>query len=210
MPFVFPAALTIRPQKILVAGTSGAGKTTLAGRIGRLLEIEHTELDSLFHGPDWIPLDSFETEVRRFSSEPTWVTEWQYGAVRRLLAERADLMLWLDLPRRTVMRQVITRTVRRRLQREVLWNRNMEPPLHTILFDPDHVVRWGLAKRWTQRRANGHGSCRCAVVADSSASRSRRDRGCARSPQPSALRSFELGEIPGRRLQTSDGFAASR
>ena len=51
MPFVDPAALTIRPQKILVAGTSGAGKTTLAGRIGRLLEIEHTELDSLFHGP---------------------------------------------------------------------------------------------------------------------------------------------------------------
>lgn len=97
MPFVDPAALTIRPQKILVAGTSGAGKTTLAGRIGRLLEIEHTELDSLFHGPDWIPLDSFETEVRRFSSEPAWVTEWQYGAVRRLLAERADLMLWLDL-----------------------------------------------------------------------------------------------------------------
>jgi adenylate kinase family enzyme len=142
VPFVDPASLTTRPQKILVAGTSGAGKTTLAGRIGQLLGIEHTELDSLFHGPDWVPLESFETEVRRFSSEPAWVTEWQYGAVRELLAERADLMLWLDLPRRTVMRQVITRTVRRRLQREVLWNRNMEPPLHTILFDPDHVVRW--------------------------------------------------------------------
>lgn len=157
MPFVDPASLTTRPQKILVAGTSGAGKTTLAGRIGQLLGIEHTELDSLFHGPDWVPLESFETEVRRFSSEPAWVTEWQYGAARELLAERADLMLWLDLPRRTVMRQVITRTVRRRLQREVLWNRNMEPPLHTILFDPDHVVRWA----W---RSDGRNVGRMATV----------------------------------------------
>ncbi|MFE4499361.1 AAA family ATPase [Rhodococcus sp. NPDC056743] len=150
MPFVDPTALTIRPQKILVAGTSGAGKTTLAGRIGQLLEIEHTEMDSLFHGPDWTPLESFETEVRRFSSEPAWVAEWQYGAVRGLLAERADLMLWLDLPRRTVMRQVITRTVRRRLRREVLWSGNIEPPLHTVLFERDHIVRWA----WRTDRRN--------------------------------------------------------
>ncbi|XGU21545.1 AAA family ATPase [Rhodococcus sp. 3Y1] len=156
MPFVDPAALTIRPQKILVAGTSVPERRLSPVESGGF-EIEHTELDSLFHGPGWIPLDSFETEVRRFSSEPAWVTEWQYGAVRRLLAERADLMLWLDLPRRTVMRQVITRTVRRRLQREVLWNRNMEPPLHTILFDPDHVVRWA----W---RTDGRNEERMATV----------------------------------------------
>ena len=57
----------------------------------------------------------------------------------------------------------------------------------------------GLADRRTQRGANGHGLGRCAVVADSSAAQSRRDRGCARSPRSSALRSSELGEIPGRR-----------
>lgn len=62
------------------------------------------------------------------------VTEWQYGVVRDQLADRADLVVWLDLPRRSVMRQVVTRTVRRRFRREVLWNGNIEPPLHRILF----------------------------------------------------------------------------
>lgn len=80
-------------------------------------------------------------DVEAFSARSRWVTEWQYGLVRDLLAERADLLVWLDLPRRTVMRQVMCRTLRRRLRREVLWNGNTEPPLYTILTDREHVVR---------------------------------------------------------------------
>jgi adenylate kinase family enzyme len=127
---------------VLVAGTSGAGKTTLARRVAEVLGVPHVEIDGLFHGPGWTPREEFVADVERFSSEPAWVTEWQYGAVRALLAERADLLVWLDLPRRTVLRQVLVRTVRRRLRRERLWHGNVEPPLRTVLTDPDHVVRW--------------------------------------------------------------------
>jgi adenylate kinase family enzyme len=131
-----------RPHRILVAGTSGAGKTTLASRIGRALQITHTEIDALFHGPDWVPRATFVADVERLTAEPEWVTEWQYGVVRGLLADRADLLVWIDLPRRTVMRQVIARTLRRRWHRAVLWNGNVEPPLHTVFTDPEHIVRW--------------------------------------------------------------------
>ena len=131
-----------RPHRVIVAGTSGAGKTTLASRIGRTLGIPCTELDSLFHGPDWVPRESFEGDVKRFTAEPEWVCEWQYGLIRSLLADRADLMVWLDLPRRTVMRQVIVRTVRRRLRREPLWNGNVEGPFYTFFTDRDHIIRW--------------------------------------------------------------------
>jgi adenylate kinase family enzyme len=131
-----------RPGRVLVAGTSGSGKTTLAARIGVVLGIEHTEIDSLFHGPDWTERESFVADVHRFSAEPTWVTEWQYGVVRQHLLERADLMIWLDLARRTVIRQVTWRTLVRRLHRQELWNGNVEPPLWTILTDSEHIVRW--------------------------------------------------------------------
>jgi len=131
-----------RPRRVLVAGTSGSGKTTLAGRVAEILDVPHVEIDGLFHGPAWTPRASFEADVDTFSSRPGWVTEWQYGAVRALLAERADLMVWLDLPRSRVMRQVIRRTVARRLHREQLWNGNVEGPLWTIFTEPDHIVRW--------------------------------------------------------------------
>lgn len=142
-----------RPTRIVVAGTSGSGKTTLSGRLAAVLGTEHTEIDALYHGPSWIPRESFESDVDAFSSRESWVTEWQYGLVRDRLADRADLMVWLDLPRSTVMRQVIARTVRRRLRREVLWNGNIEAPLHRIFVERDHIVRWAwTTHRTTQRK----------------------------------------------------------
>lgn len=40
------------------------------------------------------------------------------------------------------MRQVIRRTLRRRLRREELWNGSFEPALWTAFREPDHIVRW--------------------------------------------------------------------
>jgi len=81
-------------------------------------------------------------DVAAFAAEPAWVTEWQYGIARPLLLSRADLLVWLDLPRAVVMRRVVGRTVHRRLTRTALWNGNLEPSLFTFFTDPDHIVRW--------------------------------------------------------------------
>jgi adenylate kinase family enzyme len=127
---------------VLVAGTSGSGKTTVAARIAAVLQLPHVEIDALFHGPDWTPRPSFVEDVHRFSAGPAWVTEWQYTAVRAHLAERADLLVWLDLPRAVVMRQLVRRTALRRLRRERLWNGNVEAPLWTVFTDRQHILRW--------------------------------------------------------------------
>jgi adenylate kinase family enzyme len=134
--------LPFRPRRVIVAGTSGAGKTTLARRVAQVLAVPHVEIDALFHGPGWTRLETFAADVERFSATSGWVTEWQYSLVRGVLAERADLLVWLDLPRAVVMWQVIGRTLRRRLRREVLWNGNVEPPLRTFFGNRGHIVRW--------------------------------------------------------------------
>ena len=126
----------------MIAGTSGAGKTTLAATVSELVRIPHVEIDALFHGPGWAPRSTFEDDMRRFVAEPAWVTEWQYSQARDLVAARAQLLVWLDLSRWRVMEQVGRRTLRRRFHRQVLWNGNIEPPLWTIFTDREHVVRW--------------------------------------------------------------------
>jgi adenylate kinase family enzyme len=134
-----------RPRRVLVAGTSGAGKTTLAATIGGALGLTCVELDALFHGPGWTPRPAFVADVERLAAGEDWVTEWQYDAVRGLLASRADLLVWLDLPRALVLRQLGWRTVVRRLRGQELWNGNREPPLRSVLTDPEHVLRWAWA-----------------------------------------------------------------
>jgi hypothetical protein len=81
-------------------------------------------------------------DVAIFAAQPTWVTELQYGNAWPLLLQRADLLVWLDLPRAVVMRCVIQRTAHRRLHKTVLRNGNLEPPLSTVFTDRDHIVRW--------------------------------------------------------------------
>ena len=89
-----------------------------------------------------------------------WVSEWQYAAVRDVLLGRADLLVWLDLPRHVVMARVIRRTVRRRIRRETLWSGNVEPPLRTFLTDRDHIVRWA----WrTHARTRDRVTAACAT-----------------------------------------------
>jgi adenylate kinase family enzyme len=141
----------VDPRRILVAGPSGSGKTTLAQRISSRTGIAHTELDALFHGPGWTPRAEFVADVRALAARSEWITEWQYGAVRPLLAARAELLVWLDLAKPAVMHQVIARSVRRSLTREVLWNGNVEPPLRSVLYDPEHVVRWAWSTHGTNR-----------------------------------------------------------
>lgn len=137
-----------RAQRILIAGTSGAGKSTLARQISERLGLPYVEIDSLFHGPDWTPLPDFTAKVDAFSAQPSWVCEWQYTSVRPLLAERAQLLVWLDYPVPLVMWRVIRRTTLRWLRDEEIWNGNREPGLFHALTDREGIIRWAWDTRY--------------------------------------------------------------
>lgn len=130
------------PRRILVSGCSGSGKTTVARAISAHLDLPHQELDALFHGPGWTRRPGFVDDVTALVATDRWVSEYQYSAVRARLLDRAELFVWLDLPRWRVFSQLVPRTLLRRLRRTPLWNGNVEPPLRTILTERDHIVRW--------------------------------------------------------------------
>ena len=133
-----------RPKRVLVAGAVCAGKTTLARQVAASWGLPRVELDALYHGPQWQPRPTFRDEVVALAAEDEWVTEWQYTIARPLLAERADALVFLDLPTRVTTPRVVRRTLQRVLRRTELWNGLREPPLRTILNDPDHIIRWAI------------------------------------------------------------------
>ncbi len=144
----FDDPLPRRPERVLIAGVAGTGKTSLAARVAEALGIPHTEIDALYHGPDWVPRPEFLEDVHFLANAESWVTEWQYATARPILAARADVVVWLDLPFLTVtLPRVVRRTIRRRARREVLWNGNVEPPLRTFFTDREHIVRWAWSTR---------------------------------------------------------------
>ncbi len=138
-------------KRVLVSGISGAGKTTVGNSVARALGLPRYELDALHHGPGWTKRPTFEDDVERFSTTGAWVTEDQY--VRRLgerLWQRADTLVWLDLPRATVMRQVFWRSLRRAVLREV----------DLLVIDEVSMLRADLLDAVDQRMRSAKGSAR--------------------------------------------------
>ncbi|TWP46266.1 AAA family ATPase [Lentzea tibetensis] len=144
MPLLGPAdSLPHVPRRVLVAGNTGSGKSTLSQRVADQLGLRNVELDALFHGPQWTPRPEFAADVGRLVAEPRWVTQWQYKEVRPLLLAHADTLVWLDHSFGCVMTRLVVRTVRRRAARVELWNGNFESPLWTMFTDREHILRWG-------------------------------------------------------------------
>ncbi len=141
------AALPRRPDRVLVAGGSGAGKTTVADKCAGLLALPRIELDELYYESGWRVRPEFPQEVARAAGQPRWVTEWHYPEVATVLARRADLLIWLDYPVRTTMTSLVLRTLLRSLHKEVLWSGNQEPPLRSVFTDPENILRYGWATR---------------------------------------------------------------
>ncbi|HWS50201.1 MAG TPA: AAA family ATPase [Microbacterium sp.] len=146
-----------QPDRILIAGVTGSGKTTLARRIEQLWDVRHVEIDALFHGPGWTPRPTFLDDVRAFAAEDRWVTEWQYTSkgTNTILAPRAQLVLWLDYPYRVVRSRLVRRTLGRGILRTPLWNGNVEKPIWRMLAgDPEeNILRWQTETlhTWTER-----------------------------------------------------------
>ena len=144
-----PAAL----KRTIVVGTSGSGKTTVAGRIAAILGVAHIELDALYWGPDWQPrdLDIFRQEVESAVSADRWVLDGNYSYVRPITWPRATHVVWLNYSFSRVMFQLTRRTIRRALTGVELFAGNRET-LRKSFFSRDSIILWGLTTYHRRRR----------------------------------------------------------
>ena len=139
--------------RVVVVGSTGSGKTTLARQLSRLLDVSHTELDSLNWETDWTsaPTDVFQQRVQDALKGDTWVVDGNYRAVRDLVWPRATVLIWLDYPLRVLIWRLLQRTLRRTLRKEELWNGNRERFI-TQFLSRDSLFLWLFRTYWSRRR----------------------------------------------------------
>ncbi|MFF2554262.1 hypothetical protein ACFVUS_24900 [Nocardia sp. NPDC058058] len=141
-------------RRISVVGTSGSGKSSLARHISEVLGIPHIELDAIHHQADWTPMPAheFQVAVAERLAPDAWVADGNYhGKLGDLVWRRTDTVVWFDLPRRVVIRQITKRTIVRAATRRVLWNGNREEWRNMLSLDPERsVIVWA----WTTHARN--------------------------------------------------------
>jgi adenylate kinase family enzyme len=134
-------------KRVAILGTaSGCGKTTFGRSLGSALGVPFFELDAIHWQAGWTELDAAELgrRVGPIVAGEVWVIDGAYrGKLGDLVLQRADTIVWLDLPRRVWLWRLVRRTLRRIVRREVLWNGNQES-LRGVFSGRDSLVAYAL------------------------------------------------------------------
>lgn len=131
--------------RVLVIGTSGAGKSTFAQALAARTGIAWHELDLINWRPGWHDRHTHEpaaflADVDAATAAGNWVVSGGYSTTRPIILPRLTDLVWLDLPRWQVMAQVINRSLRR-----AAGDQEVFPGCHehwSRLLRRDHPIRW--------------------------------------------------------------------
>lgn len=134
-------------MRLVVVGTSGSGKTTMAKALCRALALPRVELDALNWQPGWRSLsiddpDEFFRRVAAAAAAEAWVMDGNYTNARQAHWSRATAFVWMDTARWVVMRQVIWRSFNRAVTRRELWAGSGNKELFRKWLEKEHPIRW--------------------------------------------------------------------
>jgi shikimate kinase len=139
---------------VVIASASGCGKSTVARALASSLDTPYIELDAIHHQARWTELDADELRrrVEPIVAGDRWVIDGSYRSkLGDLVLERADTVVWLDLPRRVWLPRLLRRTARRVVLREELWNGNRES-LRGVFGGRDSLIAFALRSERRRRQ----------------------------------------------------------
>ena len=88
-------------ERILVIGSPGAGKTTLARALSEKLDLPLVHLDMLHWREGWTeaPREEFDALLGEALARPRWIIDGNYSRTLPLRLSRCDTVVCLDYPR---------------------------------------------------------------------------------------------------------------
>lgn len=130
-------------ERVVVVGSSCAGKTTYARRLSEVLGHPYIELDAINWLPDWIqrPTEDFRRLVAEAVAGERWVVDGNYSKSRDIVWQRATCIVWLNYGFPTVMARALRRTLIRALTGQVLYSGNKES-LRMAFLHRDSLLLW--------------------------------------------------------------------
>jgi len=147
-----PSDISPSPRVVII-GSSCAGKSTLAKRLATAKACHRIELDELYWAEKWTPKS--EAEFLRLvdvaSAGQTWVAAGNYSAARGILWSRATTIIWLNYSLSTVLWRGVKRTVKRTITGEVLFHGNRED-FRRAFLSRDSILWWIVSTYHRRRR----------------------------------------------------------
>lgn len=100
-------------NRILVIGSAGSGKSTLSRKLHYILDLPVVHLDTYYWNADWVPKPNEEWNniVEQFINEEHWIMDGNYSRTMDIRINKADLIIFLDMPRLLCIYRIIKRRI---------------------------------------------------------------------------------------------------
>jgi adenylate kinase family enzyme len=101
-------------KKVLIIGSGGAGKSTLARHLGEATGIEVVHLDKLHWKPNWTepPKDEWRKTVETELEKDAWIMDGNYGGTMDARLAACDTVIFLDFPRAICIYRALKRALK--------------------------------------------------------------------------------------------------
>ncbi len=98
-------------KRILILGSPGAGKTTFAIRLGRVLDLGAIHLDAHFWKPGWLatPQSQWRTTVASLIQQDSWIMDGTYESSLDLRIPAAESIILIESSRWTCLWRALKR-----------------------------------------------------------------------------------------------------
>lgn len=101
-------------KRVLVIGSSGAGKSTVAHQFAQDWQLPLIHLDKAYWQAGWVESEKelWREKVSQLVLAERWIMDGNFGGTMDLRMAKADLVIWLDYSRWICLWRVIKRTLK--------------------------------------------------------------------------------------------------
>ena len=100
-------------ERIIIIGCGGAGKSTLARKLGEMLDIPVVHLDKLFWKPGWVETtaEEFDALLAMELAKDHWIMDGNFNRNMPERIKRCDTIIYLDFSRFACLTGMLKRII---------------------------------------------------------------------------------------------------
>ena len=100
-------------ERIIIIGCGGAGKSTLARKLGEVLDLPVVHLDKLFWKPNWVEKsnEEFDAPLAQELAKDRWIMDGNFNRTMPERIKRCDTIIYLDFSRFACLMGVLKRII---------------------------------------------------------------------------------------------------
>ena len=111
-------------HRIMIIGSPGSGKSTLARKLSQDLKLPLIHLDKLnwIDDKETVSEEIFLERLNKAVAGKSWIIDGNYGSSMELRLKRAELVIWLQVPRLICLYRIVKRLLLSLMQENLSGN----------------------------------------------------------------------------------------